>query len=120
MFMDSDHAGDTMSQSSQSGFVIFLNHGMINWLSKKKSTIETSVFGAEFSAMRHGIETLRGLLYKLHMMGVPVNGLSYVFGDNMSLLPMLEDPLTLRKKLSAICYHSLARPSLPSSQHRKS
>jgi len=31
------------------------------WVSKKQATIETSVFGAEFVAMKHGIEKLRGL-----------------------------------------------------------
>jgi hypothetical protein len=40
---------------------------LIIWLSKCQPTIETSVFGAEFVAMKHGIETLRGLRYKLRM-----------------------------------------------------
>jgi hypothetical protein len=30
----------------------------IYWVSKKQATIETSVFGAEFVAMKHGIEKL--------------------------------------------------------------
>jgi hypothetical protein len=38
---------------------------------KKQPTIETSVFGAEFVAMKHGIEKLRGLRYKIRMMGFP-------------------------------------------------
>eukprot|EP00804_Cyclotella_cryptica_P011571 CCRYP_012076-RA/>CCRYP_012076-RA protein AED:0.44 eAED:0.44 QI:0/0/0/1/0/0/3/0/124 len=46
---------------------------------KKQSTVETSVFGAEFCAMKHGIENLRGIRYKLRMMGVPVKGPSYVY-----------------------------------------
>jgi hypothetical protein len=29
---------------------------LIDWVSKKQATIETSVFGAEFIAMKHGIE----------------------------------------------------------------
>jgi hypothetical protein len=31
------------------------------WVSKKQATIETSVFGAEFVAMKHQIENLQGL-----------------------------------------------------------
>ena len=46
MFMDSNHAGDLASGCSQTDFVIFFNHGMIDWLSKKQS-----VFGTEFCAM---------------------------------------------------------------------
>jgi len=36
------------------------------WNSKKQATIKTSgVFGAEFVAMKQGVEALRGLRYKL-------------------------------------------------------
>ena len=44
--------------------------------------METSVFGAEFVAMKQGIEALRGLRYKLRMMGIGITGPSYVYGDN--------------------------------------
>jgi hypothetical protein len=57
---------------------------LIIWLSKRQPTIETSVFGAEFVAMKHGIETLRGLRYKLRMMGVPLTGPTFIYGDNKS------------------------------------
>lgn len=65
---------------------------MINWLSEKLSTIETLVFGAEFCAIKHGIVTLHGISYKLHMLGVPVNGPSYVFGDNMLVVTNVNRP----------------------------
>eukprot|EP00804_Cyclotella_cryptica_P014223 CCRYP_005636-RA/>CCRYP_005636-RA protein AED:0.44 eAED:0.44 QI:19/-1/1/1/-1/1/1/15/109 len=38
MFVDSDHTGDKVIRCSRTSFVIFLNYGMINWLSKKQST----------------------------------------------------------------------------------
>jgi hypothetical protein len=108
MFVDSDHAGDKVSRGSRTGFVIFLNYGMIDWLSKKQSTVETSVFGAEFCAMKHGIENLRGIRYKLRMMGVPVKGASYVYGDNMSVVNNTSKPeSTLKKKSTSICYHAV-------------
>eukprot|EP00804_Cyclotella_cryptica_P001676 CCRYP_009051-RA/>CCRYP_009051-RA protein AED:0.08 eAED:0.08 QI:0/0/0/1/0.5/0.6/5/0/841 len=108
MFVDSDHAGDKVSRRSRTGFVIFLNYGMIDWLSKKQSTVETSVFGAEFCAMKHGIENLRGIRYKLRMMGVPIKGPSYVYGDNMSVVTNVSKPeSTLRKKSNSICYHAV-------------
>eukprot|EP00804_Cyclotella_cryptica_P015343 CCRYP_007990-RB/>CCRYP_007990-RB protein AED:0.06 eAED:0.01 QI:0/-1/0/1/-1/1/1/0/244 len=108
MFVDSDHAGDKVSRRSRTGFVIFLNYGMIRWLSKKQSTVETSVFGAEFCAMKHGIENLSGIRYKLRMMGVPVKGASYVYGDNMSVVTSTSKPeSTLKKKSNSICYHAV-------------
>ena len=53
---------------------VYLNSALIAWLSKKQATIETSVFGTEFVAMKIGMETLRGLRYKLRMMGAPLAG----------------------------------------------
>ncbi len=61
MMCDSDHAGDNRSRRSCTGFLIFCNTALIDWVSKKQATIETSVFGAEFIAMKHGIEMLQGL-----------------------------------------------------------
>ncbi len=72
---------------------------LIDWVSKKQATIETSVFDAEFVAMKHGIEKLRGLLYKLRMMGIPLTGPSFIYGDNKSQITNLTKPeSTLKKK----------------------
>jgi hypothetical protein len=35
MFVDSDHTGDKKSRRSRTGFVILVNGGIIDWLSKK-------------------------------------------------------------------------------------
>ena len=69
LFVDSDHAGDKLTRRSRSGFIIYMNLAPIIWFSKKQSTIETSVFGAEFVAMKQGMETSRGIRYKLRTMG---------------------------------------------------
>jgi hypothetical protein len=58
MMCDSDHAGDKRTRRSCTGFLIFYNMALVDWVSKKQATIETSVFGAEFVAMKHGIEKL--------------------------------------------------------------
>jgi len=106
--VDSDHAGDKQTRRSKSGFYIYMNSSLIFWLSKKESTIETSVFGTEFIAMKAGMETLRGLHYKLQMMGVEISGPSYIFGDNMSVIHNTQRPeSTLKKKSNSICYHAI-------------
>ena len=58
MMVDSDHAGDRLQRWSCTGFYIFLNSAPIAWVSKQQPTVETSVFGVEFVAMKHGIKTL--------------------------------------------------------------
>jgi hypothetical protein len=108
MFVDSDHAGDKLTRRSRTGFIIYVNMAPIIWVSKKQPTIETSVFGAEFVAMKHGMETLRGLRYKLRMMGIPIEGPSYIYGDNMSVIHNTQRPeSTLNKKSNSICYHAM-------------
>jgi hypothetical protein len=108
MMVDSDHAGDKAIRRSRTGYMIFVQMALIAWLSKKQPTIESSVFGAEFVAMKQGMEHLRGLRYKLRMMGVPISGPSYVFGDNMSVINNTSKPESvLKKKNNSICYHAI-------------
>ncbi len=108
LFVDSDHANEQRTRRSRTGFFIFLNSAPIVWMSKKQPTIETSVFGAEFVAMKHGMETLRGLRYKLRMMGVPISGPSFIYGDNMSVIHNTQRPeSTLKKKSNSICFHAI-------------
>lgn len=108
LFVDSDHAGDKRTRRSRTGYFIYLNMAPIAWFSKKQGTIETSVFGAEFVAMKVGMEALRGLRYKLRMMGVPLSGPSYIYGDNMSVIHNTQRPeSTLNKKSNSICYHAI-------------
>ena len=85
-----------------------LNKTPIDSYSKKQATVETSVFGAEFVALKLSVEHLRSIRYKLRMMGVPVDEPSYVFGDNMSVIHNTQRPeSTLKKKSLSICYHAV-------------
>ena len=86
MWVDSDHTGDKVTRRSRTGYFIFLNTALINWLRKKQATIECSVFGSEFVAMKTVVKALRCIRYKLRMMGVPLTGPTYVYGDNMSVI----------------------------------
>jgi hypothetical protein len=108
LFVDSDHAGDKMTRRSRTGYLIYLNMAPIVWFSKRQPTIETSVFGAEFVAMKNGMEAARGLRYKLRMMGVQLSGPTYVYGDNMSVIHNTQRPEScLKKKSNSICYHAM-------------
>jgi hypothetical protein len=85
-----------------------LNQAPIVWYSKRQPTHESSMFGAEFVVMKNGMEALHRLCYKLRMMGIPIGGPSYVFGNNTSVIhntQCLES--TLKKKSNSICYHAI-------------
>ena len=76
--------------------------------SKKQTIIESSVFGSEFVAMKTAMESARGLRYKLRMMGVPIAGPTYMYGDNMSVIHNTQRPESmLKKKSNSICYHAV-------------
>ena len=58
--------------------------------------------------MKTGVEAIRGIRYKLRMMGVPLTGPTYVYGDNMSVIyNTLRPESTLKKKSNSICYHAV-------------
>jgi hypothetical protein len=105
-FVDADHATDSITRRSRTGFLIYLNGAPIYWTSKKQISVETSSFGSEFTAMKQCTEYVRGLRYKLRMMGIPCEGPTYVFGDNQSVLFNTTIPeSTLKKKTQSIAYH---------------
>ena len=106
VFVDADHAGDLLTRRSRTGFIVFLNGAPIYWSSKKQTSCETSTFGSEFVAMKQATEYIRGLRYKLRMMGITVDEPAFVFGDNQSVLANTTSPgSTLKKKTDAIAYH---------------
>jgi hypothetical protein len=108
LYVDSSHADDKKTRRSRSGYFVFLNMAPVAWLSKKQATVETSVFGAEFVAMKLGMEHVRSLRYKLRMMGVPLNCPTYTYGDNMSVIHNTQRPESmLKKKSNSICYHAV-------------
>jgi hypothetical protein len=92
LFVDSDHAGENFIRLSRTGFVIYLNMAPIAWFSKRRPTVESSVFGADCVAMKNGIETCHGLRYKLMMMGVSSSGPIFVYGNNMSIVHNTQCP----------------------------
>ena len=101
MMVNIDHAGDNINRRSRTGFTIFVNLDLVQFLLKTHPTAESTVFGAKFVAMKHGLETLQGIWYKL-----------YIYGDNMFVIyNTLITESALRKKSNIICYY-LVREAL--------
>ena len=107
-FVDADHAGDKITKRSQTGVLIFCNMAPIFWYSKKQNTVETSTFSAKFVALKIAVEILDGSRYKLRMFGVPIDGPSNVFCDNLSIVRNSSFPDSpLKKKHCSIAYHKV-------------
>eukprot|EP00957_Ditylum_brightwellii_P206588 15349128-Ditylum_brightwellii.AAC.1 len=50
--LDADHARDSITIRSRTGFLVYCNSAPVYWMSKKQASIESSTFGSEFTAMK--------------------------------------------------------------------
>ena len=58
--------------------------------------------------MKHGMETLHGIQYKLRIMGVPIEEPLYIYGYNMLVIHNTQKPgSTMKKKSNSIFYHTM-------------
>ena len=87
------------------GYVMVLNNAVVNWYSKMQGSIKGATFRLEFMAMKTAVKPNQGFHYKLQMMGVPLDGLTYMYGDNMSILHNVGNlESALKKKSNSIAY----------------
>ena len=104
--VDADHASDTITRHSRTGFLVYLNCAPIYWWSKKQNSVESSSFGSKFIAMKQCCEYVHGLRYKLRMIGILCDDPTFIYGDNQSVLANTTVPdSTLKKKSQSIAYH---------------
>ena len=104
MFVDSDYAEDKKSCRLISGFLMYVNTALVQWYSKKLSTVEASVLGAKFVAIEQGINAARCL----RMIKISISSPSYIYGDNMSVVNNTSRPESvLKKKSNQVCYHTV-------------
>jgi hypothetical protein len=67
-------------------------------IEEKQTSVESSSLGSELCAMKQCCEYLRGLRYKLRMMGIlPCEGPAYIHGDNQSVLASCGIPDSILK-----------------------
>ena len=106
LYVDADHAGDCITRRSRTGFLVYVQNTLVYAFSKKQPGVETSSFGSEFMAMKVATEYVRGLRYKLRMMGIDIRGPCYVYGDNKAVLRNAALPDSqLKKKSNSIAFH---------------
>ena len=105
-FCDANHAGNAITRRSQTGIIIYANMTPIQWISKKQNTVESSTFGSEFIALKQATEIIKGIRYKLKMLGVPLEGPARLMCDSQSVVMNSSFPESvLKKKHCSIAYH---------------
>ena len=105
-FVDASFARDPYLRRSTGGTIHFINSAPIKWKFGKQGTVETSVYGAEFTALRRAVEETIALRLFLRSIGVPIEGPTIIFGDNLAVLKSAAIPeVILKKKHLSISYH---------------
>jgi hypothetical protein len=89
-----------------SGIIHLVNQTPIASYCKKQNTVETATYGSEFMVARHACEHIIDLCYTLCMMGIPIDGPAWAFGDNASVIISSTNPQsTLNKRHNTLSYH---------------
>ena len=106
VYVDADHAGNILTRRSHTGIIHFINNAPILWYSKRQTTVESSTFGSEFNALRIAVDQTVSMRYKLRMMGIRIDGPTYILCDNQAVVINSSKPeSTLKKKHNQICFH---------------
>ena len=105
-YKDANLYHDQLTGRSVSGILHLVNQTLVEWYSKRQSTVETATFGSEFMAGRTAVEQIIELRWILRCLGVPILGASYMFGDNESVVKNSTVPHSqLGKRHIALSYH---------------
>jgi len=105
-YVDADHAGCHAMRHLHMGVLIYANCVPIIWFSKWQNTVKASTFSSEYIALRITVELIKGLRYKLLMLGIPIEESTIIFCDNQAVVVnSTHSKSTLKKKHVSIAYH---------------
>jgi hypothetical protein len=105
-YVDANLYHDLVNGRSVTGIMHIFNKTLVDWFSKKQSTVETATYGAEFIAARTAMEQIIDLRTTLRYLGVDVKGSTMMFGDNESVVNSSSIPhARLHKRHNAVSFH---------------
>jgi hypothetical protein len=105
-FWDANLMHDLTTGRSCTGVLHMINQTPADWYAKRQSTVETATYGSEFVAGRTATEQVIDIRYTLRMMGVAIDGPTYMFGDNKSVITSSTIPHSmLGKRHNMLSYH---------------
>jgi hypothetical protein len=80
----------------------------VHYSSKRQSTVETATYATEFIAGRTCLDEAIAICYELQMLGAPLEGPIWMFGDNKSMInSSLEPAGRLSKRHWILSWHRL-------------
>ena len=105
-YKDANLYHDLMSGKAVTGVLHFVNQTPVKWFTKKQETVESATYGSEFVAARKAVQQIEELRLTLRYLGVPLEGPSYLFGDNEAVVRSGSVPHSqLTKRHHGLSYH---------------
>ena len=105
-YVDANLYHDLLTGRSVTGILHLINQTPVDWFAKKQATVETATYGSEFVAARTATDQIIDLRMTLRYLGVPVMEVSYMFGDNKSVVDSASIPQSkLHKRHNALSFH---------------
>lgn len=86
VLVDSDYAGDTEDRKSMSGFIVKIGEAVVNWGSKKQTSVSLSTCEAEYFAMSIACQEVVWMRKVLSEFGVLSEGRTKLLSDNSSAI----------------------------------
>jgi hypothetical protein len=92
MYEDANLMHCLVTKSSMSGIIHLVNQSPVQWFSKKQNLVETATYGSEIMVARKATQQIMDLRYTLRMMGIPLDGPAWMFGDSHSVITSSNTP----------------------------
>lgn len=88
-YSDSNFAGNRVDRKSNSGFIFYLNGGVIHWASRKQDSVSLSSTESEYISLSEAGKEAKYLRMLLNELGELQEEATLIYGDNQSALKML-------------------------------
>ena len=107
-YCDANLLHDLITERYTTGLLHFLNQTPIDHYLKRQNQVELATYGSEFMVARQAIEQIIDLRYTLRMHRVLVDGPSWLFRDNKSVVTSSTIPhSSLNKCWNMLSYHKV-------------
>ena len=105
-YVDANLCHDMVTGRAVTGILHLLNQTPVDFYTKKQSTVETATYGSEFVAGRTATEQIIDLRLTLRYLGVRIEGGTYMFGDNKTVVDSsMSIASRLHKRHIILSYH---------------
>ena len=99
---------DLITGKSVIGILHLLNQTPIDYFSKKQSMVDTATYGSKYVMARTAVEQIIDLCLTLRYLCIPLCEVSYLFGDNKSVVDSSVIPhFQLHKQHMALSFHQV-------------